>query len=82
MLFCFFGAQGQNSSAIKVVAFYTAKRDQAHITYVREANKWFSKMGAKHNFTYDSTDTWSNLYAEFLAKYHVVLFLDTRPEAP
>ena len=82
MLFCFFGAQGQNSSAIKVVAFYTAKRDQAHITYVREANKWFSKMGAKHNFTYDSTDTWSNLNAEFLAKYHVVLFLDTRPEAP
>ena len=29
-----------NSSRFKVIAFYTAKNDQAHISFVHEANKW------------------------------------------
>ncbi|HEX6223971.1 MAG TPA: ThuA domain-containing protein [Chryseolinea sp.] len=75
-------AVGQHTAPVKVVAFYTAKRDQAHITYVHEANKWFPRMTAKYNFTYDSTDNWDNLNSEFLSRYEVVLFLDTRPEKP
>lgn len=66
----------------KVIAFYTAKNDRAHISYVHEANKWFPKMAHENNFTYDSTDNWSNLNTEFLKQYQVVLFLDTRPEDP
>ena len=66
----------------KVIAFYTGKNDRAHVSFVHEANKWFPKMAAKNNFSYDSTNNWSNLNAEFLSKYQVVLFLDTRPEAP
>jgi len=64
----------------KVIAFYTAKNDLAHISFVHEANKWFPQMGALYNFSYDSTDNWSNLNDEFLAQYQVVIFLDTRPE--
>ncbi|TCK85057.1 ThuA domain-containing protein [Albibacterium bauzanense] len=64
----------------KVIAFYTAKNDQAHISYVHEANKWFPQVAKEYNFTYDSTSDWNNLNAEFLSKYQVVLFLDTRPE--
>ena len=76
-------ASAQNKkSKFNVIAFYTAKNDQAHISYVHEANRWFPKMAAKYNFTYDSTNNWSNLNAEFLTKYQVVIFLDTRPEAP
>ena len=63
-----------------VIAFYSAKHDRAHITFVHEANKWFPIQAVRHNFTYDSTDNWSNLNAEFLKKYQVILFLDTRPE--
>jgi len=66
----------------KVIAFYTAKEDLAHISYVHEANKWFPAMAAKNNFTYDSTNDWNNLNAKFLAQYQVVIFLDTRPEDP
>ena len=66
----------------KVIAFYTGKNDRAHASFVQEANKWFPKMAATHNFSYDSTNNWSNLNADFLGKYQVVLFLDTRPEAP
>ena len=65
----------------KVIAFYTAKNDQAHISYVHEANSWFPEMAAKYNFTYDSTNNWDNLNSEFLSKYQVVLFLDTRPDS-
>lgn len=65
----------------KVIAFYTARNDQAHISFVGEANKWFPKMGAQYGFSYDSTNNWNNLNAEFLSKYQVVLFLDTRPDS-
>lgn len=69
-------------SDFKVIAFYTGKNDRAHISYVHEANKWFPKIADKYHFTYDSTTNWSNLNAEFLSHYQVVLFLDTRPEDP
>jgi len=64
------------------IAFYTGKNDQAHISFVREANQWFPKMAKQFNFTYDSTTNWADLNSEVLARYQVVLFLDTRPEAP
>lgn len=80
--FCFIaGTRGQTKAPLfKVIAFYTAKNDLAHISFVREANKWFPQMAALYNFSYDSTDNWSNLNEEFLSQYQVVIFLDTRPE--
>ncbi|SFG74302.1 ThuA domain-containing protein [Pedobacter insulae] len=65
-----------------VIAFYTGKNDQAHISFVQEANKWFTKMAKNHGFNYDSTANWANMNAQFLTNYEVVVFLDTRPEAP
>lgn len=70
------------SPKFKVIAFYTAKGDQAHISYVHEANRWFPKAAAKYGFSYDSTDNWNNLNTRFLSDYQVVLFFDTRPEEP
>ena len=71
-----------NPPRFKVLAFYTASSETAHISFVREANRWFPKMAAEHGFSYDSTDDWQNLNLESLAKYQVVVFLDTRPDAP
>ncbi len=64
----------------KVIAFYTARNDRAHISFVGEAHKWFPKMGQTYGFSYDSTDNWNNLNPQFLSRYQVVIFLDTRPE--
>lgn len=76
-------ANAQNAKPkFKVIAFYTAQEDKAHISFVREANPWFSKMAAKYNFVYDSTKNWNNLNTDFLKNYQVVLFLDTRPDVP
>lgn len=72
----------KEKSKFKVIAFYTGKNDQAHISFVHEANKWFPKIAEENHFEYDSTSNWDNLNAKFLANYQVVLFLDTRPETP
>jgi uncharacterized protein len=66
----------------KVIAFYTGTSDLAHVSFVREANRWFPEAGRARNFSYESTTDWTNLNAEFLARYQVVLFLDTRPDDP
>ena len=83
-LLCFYGAFNGNAQNVnpqfKVIAFYTAKNDAAHISFVHEANRWFPKIAARYNFLYDSTNNWSNLNDSFLSRYQVVLFLDTRPE--
>ena len=69
-------------SKFKVVAFYTGVNDQAHISFVREANRWFPELGKQHHFSYEATTDWSQLNAGFLSNYEVVLFLDTRPTTP
>ena len=66
----------------RVAAFFTAKQDPAHISFVREAVRWLPKVGAEHGFRVDTTSDWRNLNAEFLSRYAVVMFLDTRPEDP
>lgn len=71
----------RKAAKFKVIAFYTAKNDAAHISFVHEANKWFPAIAAKYHFTYDSTNDWSNLNEQFLSNYQVVLFLDTRPDS-
>jgi len=82
-LFCFTIINAQSSKPqFKVIAFYTAKNDQAHISFVHEANKKFPELAAQCHFAYDSTSNWNNLNAEFLSHYQVVIFLDTRAEDP
>ena len=68
--------------AFNVIGFFTGKRDDAHISFLREAEQWFPVMAAKYNFGFDTTSNWSNLNPAFLSRYQVVVFLDTRPEDP
>ena len=82
LLFAAIYTHAQNEKPFKVIAFYTAKEDQAHISYVHEANRWFPEMAKRYHFVYDSTNNWDNLNANFLSNYQVVLFLDTRPALP
>lgn len=72
----------QKNPNFSVIAFYTGTNDKAHISFVNEANNWFSEMGTKHHFTYVSTKDWTKMTTDFLAKYDVVIFLDTRPDSP
>jgi len=82
LFLCFVAVSAQSNSKFNVIAFYTAKNDQAHISFVHEANKQFPILASEYHFNYDSTSNWSNLNAEFLSHYQVMIFLDTRPEDP
>ena len=84
VLFCFLpAARGQSDRAsFRVIAFYSAKNDLAHISFVHEANQWFVQKSAEYAFIYDTTSNWNNMHADFLAQYQVLIFLDSRPESP
>jgi hypothetical protein len=78
---CSLCAQVKSKKAtFKVIAFFTAKEDQAHISFVHEANQWFPAEAKIHHFVYDTTSDWNNLNTAFLSRYQVVIFLDTRPD--
>ncbi len=82
---CFLATTGMaqdKTPAFKVIAFYTGREDLAHISFLHEANRWFPEMAAANHFIYDSTNDWNNMNPDFLSKYQVVIFLDTRPEEP
>lgn len=79
---CCFGLFAQNSAShFKAIAFFTGKNDLAHISFVQEANKWFSEMSKQHHFSFDSTSDWNKLNDTVLSAYQVVIFLDTRPDS-
>jgi len=69
------------SQEFKVIAFHDGEHDQAHISFVREANAWFLAMADKYHFIYKSTNDWNNLSLENLSRYEVVVFLDSRPDS-
>jgi len=71
----------QTIPKFKVIAFYSASFDIAHISFANEANVWFAEQAEKYNFQYESTKNWNNLNASFLSNYQVVMFLDDQPTA-
>ena len=65
-----------------MLAFFTGRKDQAHISFLGEAVRWFPAQAAVHGFAFDTTSDWSRLNDAELARQQVVVFLDTRPEDP
>jgi hypothetical protein len=65
----------------KVIAFFNPTDETAHLSFVHEANRWFSELSARYNFKYDSTFNWNNLNDSVLANYQVAIFLDSRPDS-
>lgn len=68
-------------SPFKVIAFYTAKNDLAHISFVNESNHWFQARSSENHFTYRATSNWNDLNSDTLKNYQVVVFLDSRPDS-
>ena len=80
-LFLFPNQACSQESKPRVVGFYTAQQDQAHISFVAEANQWISDMGRRYGFDYDFTKDWSQLNSKFLSNADLIIFLDTRPDS-
>jgi hypothetical protein len=82
VLACGWGEGTGVAAVFRVLAFYTAAHDAAHVSFVREANRWFPEIALAHGFTYESTSDWTRLREDTLRGYDVVVFLDSRPERP
>ena len=51
----------RTAPAFRVIAFFTGKEDPAHLSFLREAERWFPAMAAKYHFSFDTTSSWGNL---------------------
>ncbi|MCJ7446558.1 MAG: ThuA domain-containing protein [Bacteroidales bacterium] len=81
MLLLFPQACRNKKPEFRVISFFSAENDPAHISFVNEANRWFPEMAEKYNFIYYSTSDWDNLNPEFLSGYQVIVFLNSRPDS-
>ena len=75
-------AQTDTTDTYRVVAFYTARHDKAHISFVHEATAWLAEKADSMGYHFEATADWDRLDAAYLANKEVVIFLDTRPEVP
>jgi len=75
-------AAEEPAPTFRVAAFYADKVEEAHLSFVREANRWFGDLALRDGFRYEATADWTRLEPGFLAQCQVVLFVDARPEAP
>jgi len=64
----------------RVVAFYYGTWDVGHISFTREAQRFFPSWQAEHGFVYEGTTDWSKLNDNYLANVDVIMFLDDRPQ--
>lgn len=64
-----------------VLAVYTGKNDLAHISFIKEANVWFAEMAKAHGFTYRASNDWNQMHTDTLARYSLLIFLDSRPDS-
>src|SRR6478672_450660 len=51
--------------AFRVIGFFTGKEDQAHVSFLHEAERWFPEVAAKYGFRFDTTSNWRKLNAVF-----------------
>lgn len=65
----------------RVIGFFTGKQDQAHISFLHEAERWFPEMAAKYNFSFDTTSNWSNLTSDRSLRPRRCLLSDTNQVA-
>lgn len=68
------------NKVFRILAFYTAKEDAAHISFVGEALPWFDSVGKANGFSFEATRDWSRLANLTKDSFQVLIFLDSRPE--
>lgn len=74
--------EGKPAARFHVLAFHPKETEQAHMSFIVEANRWFSQVARENHFSYESTTDWNRLNPDVLSNIQVVVFLDQRAEAP
>ena len=65
-----------------VLAVYTDKGEQDHIDFANDAIKFFTELGKRTNFAFESTTKWDEVTAEKLKDVQLVMWLNDFPHTP
>lgn len=65
----------------RVMTFAGPTGDQAHVSFVTEARRWFGELATERHFALRISTNWAELNADELKGEDVVVFLNARPEA-
>src|ERR1700727_4060139 len=63
-----------------VLAFYTEKTEADHVDFARQAVTFFEAEAKRDNFDWHVTTDWSDLNAENLRHYQLVVWLNDSPQ--
>jgi len=74
--------QAQTRPAFRALAFYNMHMEPDHVSFAVYALNYFGRLAREKNFTFDSTQDWSQLNSDNLRNYQVVVWLDDQPRAP
>lgn len=78
MLLQTIGAHGQQAS-FHVLALYSTNVEPDHVTFSRQALKFYTAAAGKDHFVFKSSTDWDDLNPSTLSKYQVVLWLNDFP---
>ena len=81
MVLCCSCHQSDIHSGFRVLSLHVGEHDHAHISFVAEADRWFTEMAAEYGFRYVSSNNWNMLNHDTLSRYDVIIFLDSRPDS-
>lgn len=62
-----------------VVAFYTNKGEQDHIDFALQADRFYSDLAKKDNFSFASTTDWNDMSRDKLKNIQLVIWLNDFP---
>src|ERR1700743_2401023 len=65
-----------------VLAFYTEKTEADHVDFARQAVTFFEAEAKRDNFDWHVTTNWTDLNAENLQRYQLVVWLNDSPQQP
>jgi uncharacterized protein len=63
----------------KALAVYSGSVETDHVDFAKDAIRYFSRLGSKDNFAFDTTSDWTDLDAAQMSTYQVVLWLNDFP---
>jgi len=81
-LLAFFNSAGfAQFPRFKALAFFSRTAEPAHVDFARDAIRYFEGLTWGDAFVFDTTSAWSDLNAEKLKGYSVILMLNETPRS-
>lgn len=76
---CLVARGQQKQPAFRLLAFYSENVEHDHVDFAHQAIQFYSTAAERDHFEFVSTTNWSDLNAENIAHYQVIMWLNDLP---